>query len=139
MDAAPRAPAGGSPGPPRATRPAIRQALFLALDDARRARRDTGDDELAILSDPAPSAETRIHARVQLERARAELARCPKQARRIFELTYADLPHAETARQVGLSVQRVRQTLCEVRARLRAAVEEENLFAFTSTTEKRHD
>ena len=118
---------------------AIRQAIFLALEDARRARRDTGDDELAILSDPAPSAETRIHARAQLERARAELARCPRQARRIFELTYADLPHAETARQVGLSVQRVRQTLCEVRARLRAAVEEENLFTFTSTTDKRHD
>lgn len=118
---------------------AIRQAIFFALEDARRDRRATGDDELAILTDPAPSAETRIHARAQLDRARVALERCPKQARRIFELTYADVPHAETARQVGLSVQRVRQTLCEVRARLRAAIEEENLFTFTSTTEHRHD
>jgi len=118
---------------------AIRQASFLALEDARRARRDTGDDELAILSDPAPGAETRVHARAQLARARAELERCPKQARRIFELTYDDVPQAETARQVGLSVQRVRQTLCEVRARLRAAIDEENLFTFTNATENRHD
>jgi RNA polymerase sigma-70 factor (ECF subfamily) len=35
-----------------------------------------------------------------------------------------DLPHAEAAAQVGLSVQRVRQILCEVRKRLRAVLSE---------------
>ena len=111
---------------------AIRQATYLALDEARRGRRDVGDDELAHVTDPAPSVETRLDARAKLARARAELDRCPSQARRIFELTYADVPHAETARQVGLSVQRVRQTLCEVRARLRAAIDPTN-------TESSHD
>jgi RNA polymerase sigma-70 factor (ECF subfamily) len=107
---------------------AITQATYLALDDARRKRHDVPIDEapeLTVLSDPAPSVEDRLTKREELDRAIAELARCSPTARRVFELVYEDpgAPHAEAARQVGVSVQRVRQTLCEVRARLRAAME----------------
>jgi len=105
---------------------AIKQALFLAIDDARRARRDAspGEDELHAISDPTPGAETRLVTRSQLEVASAELDRCSPKARQVFELIYDDdaVSHAETAKRVGLSVQRVRQTICEVRARLRAAL-----------------
>lgn len=103
---------------------AIRQALFLASDEARRARKTTDDAELAAVIDPAPSAESRLVTRAQLERASVELDRCSPKAREVFELVYddANLSHADAAKKVGLSVQRLRQTLCEVRAKLRAAL-----------------
>jgi RNA polymerase sigma-70 factor (ECF subfamily) len=107
---------------------AVTQAAYLAMDDARRRSRDVPMDtasEIALLTDPTPSIEQRLTTRVELERAIAELDRCPATARRVFELIYDDpgAPHAEAARRVGLSVQRVRQCLCEVRARLRSAME----------------
>lgn len=108
---------------------AIRQAAFLALDDARRREpeQSAGEDSLAALIDPAASVEDRLISREQLRRAQAELERCSPSARRVFSAVYADpgMPHAEAARRLGMSVQRVRQTLCEVRARLRAAIESE--------------
>ena len=47
-------------------------------------------------------------------------------ARQIFLAVYGPegRSHAEVARDLGLSVQRVRQALCEVRARVRAALRE---------------
>jgi RNA polymerase sigma-70 factor (ECF subfamily) len=43
----------------------------------------------------------------------------------VFRLAYGGegLSHAEVARRVGLSLQRVRQILCEVRAKLREAMQ----------------
>lgn len=104
---------------------AIKQARFLFFDEVRR-RKSGGEEELSALPDPAPSAEERYLTRVQLERARAALARCPESARRVFQIVYENpgMPHAEAAAQVGLSVQRVRQILCEVRKQLRAVLEE---------------
>ncbi|HWM87308.1 MAG TPA: sigma-70 family RNA polymerase sigma factor [Kofleriaceae bacterium] len=107
---------------------AIRQAAFLALDDTRRREEPSADEaSLAALIDPAASVEERLISREQLRRAQAELERCSPSARRVFSAVYAEpgMPHAEAARRLGMSVQRVRQTLCEVRARLRAAIESE--------------
>jgi RNA polymerase sigma-70 factor (ECF subfamily) len=114
---------------------AIRQAVFLALDAARaegaarrRAEHDASPVEAAALSDPAASVEERLIRREELQRVRAELARCSPMARRLFALLYRNpgMRHADAARSLGLSVQRVRQTLCEVRARLRSALDEES-------------
>ena len=112
---------------------AIRQAAFLALDAARAARghegRATDDSERGQdVTDPAASVEDRLIRREELQRVHAELARCAPHQRRLFALLYGDpgMPHAEAARRLGLSVQRVRQTLCEVRARLRSALETES-------------
>jgi len=108
---------------------AIAQAAFLAIDAGRRRspRTEALDQSsaAAVVADPATDAEELLCSREDLKRALAELDRCPERARRVFSLVY-DNPgatHAETARTLGLSVQRVRQTLCEVRARLRAAME----------------
>jgi RNA polymerase sigma-70 factor (ECF subfamily) len=107
---------------------AIAQANYLALDEARR-RKDVPLDEapdVLEVEDPAPNIEARLTSRSALDRARAELDRCPPMSRRVFELVYDEpgVPHAEAAREVGLSVQRVRQIVCEVRARLRVAIGE---------------
>ena len=104
---------------------AIKQARFLYLDELRR-RQNGGDDELAALPDPAPTAEERFLTRDQLARAEEVLAGCSESARRVFHILYENpgVPHAEAAAQVGLSVQRVRQILCEVRKQLRAVLEE---------------
>jgi len=108
---------------------AIRQAGFLALDAARRGSpaADASPPDSAGLVDPEASIEERLIRREELVRVQAELARCSPVARALFDLLYThpEMPHAEAARRLGLSVQRVRQTLCEVRARLRAAIETE--------------
>jgi RNA polymerase sigma factor (sigma-70 family) len=112
---------------------ALTQAAFLAADDARRARREPISGNVEELPerqhpvDPAASAERRLLSEEQLARARAALAECSPGAREVFLLACdgQELPHAEVAARVGLSVQRVRQILCEVRKKLRAAIEEE--------------
>jgi RNA polymerase sigma factor (sigma-70 family) len=110
---------------------AIRQASFLALDAARRRAAGTRGETTAdadAVAGPEASIEDRLIGREQLARAEAELARCSPQARKLFALLYGNpgMRHAEAARRLGLSVQRVRQTLCEVRARLRVAIEQES-------------
>jgi RNA polymerase sigma-70 factor (ECF subfamily) len=109
----------------------IAEATHLALDDARaeRVRRAASIGESAeseAVVDPNAGALERMLSREALDRALAELARCPPRARDVFNAVYEnpDLPHAEAASKLGLSVQRVRQTLCDVRARLRATMED---------------
>ncbi|MFP2924831.1 RNA polymerase sigma factor [Pyxidicoccus sp. 3LG] len=112
---------------------ALTQAAFLAADDARRSRRESisgAVDELPERQhpvDPAVSAERRLLSEEQLSRAHAALAQVSPSARSVFLLACdgQELPHAEVAARVGLSVQRVRQILCEVRKKLRTALEEE--------------
>jgi len=107
---------------------AIRQAAFLALDDLRSAdtqrvlmdarRVDQAVDRSA---DPERRA---IHGQ-RLERAQAALGRCGPRGREIFLLVYRDhMAHAEVADRLGISLQRVRQSLCEVRKRLKTEMEE---------------
>ncbi len=108
---------------------AITQATFLALDAARRDERGPVDDAPAAIDAIAHrggGVEERLLERERLERALRALALCPPSAQRVFRLFYEDpsIPHAELAAQVGLSVQRVRQILCEVRKALRGALEE---------------
>ncbi|MBM7118444.1 RNA polymerase sigma factor [Archangium primigenium] len=112
---------------------ALAQAAFLAADDARRVRREGGGAPLEALSeahhpeDPGASAERRLLSEEQLRRAQQALGTCSPSAQRVFHLACdgQELPHAEVAARAGLSVQRVRQILCEVRKKLRGALEEE--------------
>ena len=111
---------------------AIAQASFIAAQDGRRAQREgrhssmDAAPELWALSDGAPSAEERLVSRQALQKARAVVSTCSSRSQEVFMLAYEhpETPQADIARRVGLSVQRVRQILWEVRGRIRAALEE---------------
>jgi RNA polymerase sigma-70 factor (ECF subfamily) len=110
---------------------AITQAAFLAAEDQRRRRhsRAVQDSEaLVALADPSASAEDRLMRRQLLQKATRALDGCSARARSVFTLAYEhpERPHLELAQQVGLSLQRVRQILCEVRAKIRVALEEDS-------------
>jgi DNA-directed RNA polymerase specialized sigma24 family protein len=108
---------------------AIKQAWFCALDGARR-RADEGRapvcSEAAL--DEGGDLEERLWGRQRLELAREALDRCSPTARRAFLLSQGSPPRScpEIASELGLSVQRVRQILTEVRATLRRALEAAN-------------
>ncbi len=108
---------------------AVTQAGFLAREEARQARRvrSEGDAEAAAIVDPSVDAETKLLADEQLARAARVLSACSPSARRVFQLVYggSGLSHGQVAARVGLSLQRVRQIVCEVRQRLRAAIDVE--------------
>jgi RNA polymerase sigma-70 factor (ECF subfamily) len=112
---------------------AIAQATFLALESARRdanSRRHEPLDEPAVaagLADPHDDAESRLVTEERVERAVAILSGCSPSAKKVFRLAYGGdgLSHAEVAARVGLSLQRVRQILCEIRAKLRSGLEGE--------------
>jgi RNA polymerase sigma-70 factor (ECF subfamily) len=115
---------------------AITQAAFLSLEAARRdgARAeplsihadDSGCGAIDV-ADPAANAEAHLITTERVEQAERVLAGCSASARNVFRLAYGGdgLSHAEVAERVGLSLQRVRQILCEVRAKLRDALEGE--------------
>jgi len=114
---------------------AIAQAAFLSLEAARRDVRSEamlpldGDGvRIAIdLVDPAADAEARLLTTERIERAEKILSGFAPNARAVFRLAYGGdgLSHAEVAKKVGLSLQRVRQILCEVRKELKDALEGE--------------
>lgn len=104
---------------------AIAQAWFLAREAARRARRtDAAQAEALDLADPRADAETRLLADEELARALDVLSRCGPSARKVFSLAHGGggLSYGQIAARVGLSVQRVRQIMCEVRELLRAEI-----------------
>ena len=78
-------------------------------------------------ADPQPLSEQRLIGEEELARAKSVLAKCSTSARKVFSLVYGggNLSHTDVADQVGLSVQRVRQIVCEVRKELRAAFDED--------------
>ena len=114
---------------------AIAQAGWLAREEGRTRRRHetimsgraavdvTVDD---VDHDPGVGPEEQAIWRDRLDRIRRELEVCPPRARQIFLAVYGPegCSHAEAARDFGLSVQRVRQAVCEVRARVRTALRE---------------
>jgi RNA polymerase sigma factor (sigma-70 family) len=112
---------------------AIVQAGFIAAQDGRRAdlarlhARLELTPEVKALVDPLSSPEEQIASRELLERAGRALEQCSPRAQEIFQVVYnnPETPHAELAGRLGLSVQRLRQTLCEVRARIRRALAED--------------
>lgn len=104
---------------------AIAQARFLALTHSRHSSKRSADVAGGVDSSAAPSAEEALLSREQILRVQRALAGCTPSARRVFMLVYENpgMPHAVAARLAGLSIQRVRQILCEVRKKLRAAAE----------------
>ena len=110
---------------------AVAQAAFFSLEHARRDGARYAPvplettREAVDLVDPAADAETRLVTGERLERAEQVLAGCSRSARAVFQHAYGGegLSHAQVAEKVGLSVQRVRQILCEVRKELRTALE----------------
>jgi len=108
---------------------AVRQARFLALDELRRhpgAHTHLSPELSARLVDPSSRPDERVWARQTLTRARRALASRPEQEQRIFKLYYVECVGnaAVVASRIGLSAQRVRQILCELRKVLRRATED---------------
>jgi RNA polymerase sigma factor (sigma-70 family) len=105
---------------------AIVQAGFLAANERRHSNRHL---PAAALPEPATrrTGEDEVLGKERIGRMVRALDACPPGARRVFEVVYdhPELAYAEVAAQVGLSVQRVKQIVFEVRKRLRAALEEE--------------
>lgn len=105
----------------------IAQATFLARDEHRRRDRRTSmegpDGQVAAMADAVtgPDLERRVAARHQLRRVAEVVGRRHASARTVFELLYGSEPHtpAEVAEKTGLSLQRVRQILCEIRKAIR--------------------
>ena len=108
----------------------VAQANFLARDEHRRRSRRAqlgalplGDGEIADLADAmtGPDLERRVAARQSLRRVLAVVDRAYPNAQRVFHLLYGPDPHSpgQAAAKTGLSVQRVRQILCELRKAIR--------------------
>src|SRR5439155_21217242 len=98
-----------------------RHETIMSGPDAAAAA--TADD---VDGDPKADPEEQAIRRDRLDLILRELAACPPRARQIFRAVYgaSGRSQAEVARDLGLSVQRVRQAVCEVRARMRAALKE---------------
>jgi RNA polymerase sigma-70 factor (ECF subfamily) len=109
---------------------AVRQARFLALDSFKREKREAEAMETigasTSLVAPGASPEDRVVHRERLERAIEAIAFCSPASQRVFRAVYEQpgVPHAVIAERFGLSVQRVRQILCEVRRKVRVALTE---------------
>jgi RNA polymerase sigma factor (sigma-70 family) len=103
---------------------AIRQARFLWLDQ-RRKQRNTVDLQ-AVREQPSggPGTEEHLLGRAQLRVALEALDRCTRRDRELFEAAYSGqgLSQSVLAQRFGLSLQRTRQVLTEVRATLRRAL-----------------
>lgn len=104
---------------------AIRQALFLAAERRRIDRRRVAvavEESTCIAGD----LEQEVAARQVLGVVAAELGRTTPRAQAVVvSVLNADGPHQAQAATLGLSTQRFRQVLCQVRARLRAVIDEE--------------
>jgi RNA polymerase sigma-70 factor (ECF subfamily) len=77
-------------------------------------------------SAPAPDVDRVVESREQIAKVLDALETCSPTARTIFRLVYATPGGdcAKAAREVGLSLQRVRQILCETRSHIRNAMKE---------------
>jgi RNA polymerase sigma factor (sigma-70 family) len=108
---------------------AIKQATFLALERTRRERQrraeplEEGGGDAA---DPGADPEQLLLSREALQRAEAALETCAPRAVEAFRLVYGGqgLSHAEAGARLGLSEQRVRQILCEIRGKMRSSIED---------------
>jgi RNA polymerase sigma factor (sigma-70 family) len=102
---------------------AIVQAGYLAASEWRRRGRELPAPPAGLASaDP----ESQLLGREALARLAAALGDCPPSSRRVFELCYQqpELGYEQVALEAGLSTQRVKQIVCEVRKRLRLVLEE---------------
>ncbi|HEV7554117.1 MAG TPA: sigma-70 family RNA polymerase sigma factor [Kofleriaceae bacterium] len=104
---------------------AIRQARFIAFNDMSRAKMEKRV-LAAVPEPPGPDGERVVADRAEISRVLDALATCSPTAKRVFRLIYAtpDGTAASAAQELGLSLQRVRQILCETRSHIRRALEE---------------
>jgi RNA polymerase sigma-70 factor (ECF subfamily) len=104
---------------------AVVQAGYLAANDRRRPRGATA--EAMVVAAAGATAEERVIEKQRLARVARALEGCPPAARRVFEFVYdhPELTYGEAAARLGLSSQRVKQTVCEVRKRLRDSLADE--------------
>jgi RNA polymerase sigma-70 factor (ECF subfamily) len=104
---------------------AISQAAWLAREAARTQRRRENIRGHVSADGHAADPEQLAVDRERLDLVTRELLRCPMRFQEVFRAVYgpAGEGHAEVAQRLGLSVQRVRQIVCETRARLRSALE----------------
>ncbi len=103
---------------------AVRQAGFLA---SNRSKHKTVSfehcDAANLLASETPAADEVMVSKQALCAAQAAFSQLPPRAKQVyaFHLQHPNTDHASLAAQLGLSLQRFRQTLCEVRARLKVA------------------
>jgi RNA polymerase sigma-70 factor (ECF subfamily) len=104
---------------------AIAQARYLALSELRTRARNAGATPLERIVEERARADEQLIDAERVRRALEILAGCSPTARRVFAALLDDPPpsHADVAAALGISVQRVRQTLCEVRKTLRRSEE----------------
>lgn len=104
---------------------AIRQARFLALNEYQRTKVERRVLAAVPETPRQPDVDRVVAGREEIARVLDALERCSPTARRVFRLVYAtpDGTCASAAQEVGLSLQRVRQILCETRAHIRRALE----------------
>lgn len=108
---------------------AIRQARFLALDYRRRegAERKRIRDSIDITQVVSSGdVERDVVNRELLDRALGALGQCTPTEQNVFRLLYSRPVHSQraAAAELGLSLQRVRQVLCELRKKIRNAISE---------------
>lgn len=104
---------------------AIRQARFLALNEMQRRKVEMRVLAAVPESPREPDVDRVVASRQEMERVLDALATCSPTARQVFRLVYATPGGncASAAQAVGLSLQRVRQILCETRNHIRRALE----------------
>jgi RNA polymerase sigma-70 factor (ECF subfamily) len=105
---------------------AIRQARFLALNELQRRKVEMRVLAAVPESPPEPDVDRVVASRQQMERVLAALATCSPTAKQVFRIVYATPGGscASAAQAIGLSLQRVRQILCETRHHIRRALED---------------
>ncbi len=106
----------------------IRQAFFLLAESRRRhstrAQRDLRVEEAMSVADQQPSPEDTVAGRQLLGVVAAAMAGSSERAQAVLcaVISGPDALHVELAKNEGVSLQRFRQILCEVRAQLRTAL-----------------
>ncbi len=112
----------------------IAQANYLALDDRRRSQRraphdaSVGSDKDVAADAPDELAlERQVVARDELRRILAVVERAHPNAQRVFRMSWGGgaMSAPEIAAELGISVQRVRQIVCELRQKLRRELRKE--------------
>lgn len=102
-----------------------RVALNLC-HDRLRGRREQPQDELPESADPAPGPAEQLASRQQGERVGAALAALPTRQREALVLQYyQQLPQAEAAALMGISVDALESLLARARRSLRAQLTKE--------------
>ena len=102
----------------------LRVAHNRGMHHLFRRRPTTAAAELERRADPAPGPELAASQRQEVERLFAAIRTLPPAHRQVLTLALEELPHAEIAEVLGLSVSNVAVRLFRARTALRSALEE---------------